>query len=130
MTPTEQTPALPWEQAPEGVELYRIGVAGENDFECVGPLIMKGVRPGAASGMIVRPKKGWSFQPLQLFDIKELKLVDGPQGAYMAVKQQEVPLVITATLKVQVTNSFDQSIVDKVLDALKTLPGFVSLERL
>lgn len=130
MTPTDpkQAPAIPIEGIMEGVEAYRMGTAKDDEFELVGDRIYKGERPGAASGLIVRPAKGWTFQPAQSFDIREFKLVDGPPGSYMPVKQED-PITITATLKVQVTNSFDQGIVDSVLKALEGLPGFVSIER-
>lgn len=126
MTPSEQ-PAVAG--MPEGIDLVRIGVAGDEDFELVGTFIYKGTRPGAASGVIVRPAKGFTFQPLQSFDIKAFKLVDGPPNTFMVVKQMEIPTMITATVKVAVANSFEQKIVENTLDALKGLPGFLSLDR-
>lgn len=126
MTPTEK-PAV--EGLPEGVELLRFGVAGDDDFELMGSLILKGARPGAASGVLVRPAEGFTFQPSQIFDIREFKMVDGPKGTFMPVKQMEAPLMITATVKLALTNSFEQKIVDDALAALKGLPGFLSLDR-
>jgi len=131
MNPTEeikQKSALPIPNLPEGIEAYDLGVAKEDEFELVGSTIYKGVRPGAASGLLVRPAKGYSFQPAQIADIRNFTLVPGPEGTYMVVKQEE-PTVITVTLKVQVTNSFDEGVVSGVLKALEGLPGFVSLER-
>lgn len=130
MNPTDQktTPAIPIEGLPEGIEAYRFGTAKEDEFELVGGIIFKGERPGAASGVIVRPAKGFTFQPLKIADIRSFTVVDGAPGTYMVVKQEEAK-TITATLKVSVSNSFDQSTIDGVLEALKGLPGFVSLER-
>lgn len=130
MTPTEpkQAPAIPIEGLPEGIEAYRFGTAKEDEFELVGAIIYKGERAGAASGVIVRPAKGFTFQPAKISDIRNFTVIDGPEGTYMVVKQSD-PITITATLKVQVTNSFDQGIVDGVLKALEGLPGFVSLDR-
>ena len=113
---------------PEGTELVRIGVAGDDDFELVGPLILKGKRAGAASGVIVRPAKDYTFQPAKFFDMKTFQLVDGPKDSYMPV-MQEVSKEITVTLKVSITNSFDEKVLSDTLAALKGLPGFVSLER-
>lgn len=125
---TPQQPAIEVPGLPEGIEAYRFGTAAENEFELVGQTIYKGERAGAASGVIVRPAKGYTFQPKRSFDIRNFTVVDGPEGSYMVVKQDE-PTVITATLKVSVNNSFDEGVVDSVLSALNSLPGFVSLDR-
>jgi hypothetical protein len=95
----------------------------------VGELLIKGKRASAASGVLVKPADGWTFQPLRIFDIKSLSIQSGPEGAYMAVKQQEAPTPITVTLKLAISNSFDKMVVDQILEDLKGMPGFVSLDR-
>ncbi len=111
------------------MELVKIGVAGEEDFELVGSLLLKGARPGAASGVIVKPAEGYSFQPAMRADITSLELRPGMAGTYMAVKQNPAPIEITATIKFSVANTFDQKVVEDTLAALKGLPGFISLDR-
>ncbi len=114
---------------PEGIDFLKFGVAGDDDFELVGTFIYKGKRPGSASGVLVKPADGYTFQPLQSFDIRAFKLMDGPPNTFMPVKQMQVPTMITATIKVAVKDSFEQKIVDDALAALKGLPGFLSLDR-
>lgn len=123
------TPAPPVAGLPEGVELVRIGLAGDEDFELVGGTIFRGKRAGAASGVIVRPAKGYTFQPLQTWGGITQLWIPGPPNAFMVAKQLEVPEMITATLKIAVTDASEKKIVEDALEALKSLPGFMSLER-
>ncbi len=116
---------------PEGIDptSVRIGVAGDEDFELVGGIIYKGKRANAASGVLVKPAEGFTFQPLQIWGgIKELWIL-GPPNTFMPVKQMETPEMITVTLKLAVTNSSEQKVIDDTLSALKGLPGFLSLDR-
>lgn len=126
MTPSPQKPALDIPNLPEGIEAYAMQVAGDDDFELVGGQILKGKRAGSAAGLLVRPAAGYSFETRKVANIRDFTVSDAGDGTYMVVKQ-ESPVQITATLKVTVSNSFDQSIVDNALGALKGLPGFVSI---
>ncbi len=110
---------------PEGVEFVRIGVAGDQDFEMVGPVMRKGKRSGAAAGVLVRPAEGYSFQPARVFDINSYTFKDGPEGTYMAVKQFPQPLPIKCSVSFAITNEFDRQIVADVLTKLQALPGYV-----
>lgn len=100
---------------PEGVEVVRIGLAGEDDYELVGDKISKGRRMGAASGVIVKPLEGYSFR----FNILDLN--------YIAVKTF-APLNIKATASFTVTDSYDKQTVDSYLKRISDIPGFVDLK--
>lgn len=105
---------------PEGVELVKIGVATKDDYEIVGGRILKGPRPLAASGVIVKPAEGYIFVEKK-FDIKTY------ETQYAAVKQID-PATVKETLTFTVDNQGDLDAVNAGLAHLKTLPGFVSSE--
>src|ERR1700722_19218456 len=117
MTPTINPPVA---GLPTGVELVRLGTASTEDYELVndsnGVHIYKGPRVGAASGVIVQPADGYSFR----FDIRSM--------AYFTVKNID-PKTITATVKFTVTNDYDQQSVEVLLERLKSMAGFVSIEQ-
>lgn len=126
--PTPQQPALKFEGLPDGVEAYKVGIPSENEFELAGLSIYKGGRvPGTAAGVIVRPSKGYTFQPLQVADIRTLTIKDGPERMYMVVKQQETT-PCKVTINFSITNSFDQAMLDAALAAISRIPGFVDLK--
>jgi len=110
---------------PEGVELVQIGVAKADDFELINEVdpktgvsvtrIYQGMRPGAASGVIVKAADGWSFR------------CDPKTMSFFPVKNFPA-LSITATASFSVTNSFDQDAVKSALEKLKQVPGFQDLK--
>lgn len=105
---------------PVGIELVKFDTAGAEDYELIsdntGVHIMKGPRIGAASGVIVKPAQGYSFR----YDIRSM--------SYFAVKNIP-PKTITAVVKFVVTNDYDEQSVEVLMNRLKTMPGFVSLEQ-
>lgn len=115
MTPTAKPPVS---GLPEGVVFDHIGVAEEHDFEIVNGVIYQGPRPLAASGVIVKPADGYTFEKKK-FDI----------GAYADtfVPAKIIPATtVHQTVTFTVTNQMDLDAVHQALDALKTLNGFVS----
>lgn len=121
---TPQQPVI--KGLPEGLEFVEIGIAGDNDFELVDGIIHKGKRDLAASGVLVKPAAGWTFQPAARADVRTFTLVPGPPDTYMTVKGIETE-TIKATLIVAVTNQIDKDIALGCIEQLKKLPGFVSL---
>ncbi len=101
---------------PQGVELVRIGQAGDSDYELIGKLIYKGTRALAASGIIVKPAEGYTFR----YMIKDL--------AYAPVKMLPKTEIV-ATIKFSIEDSFDLQAIDDTLAAMKSMSGFVSAER-
>ena len=101
---------------PEGVDLVRIGIAADEDYEIVGGKIFKGPRAGAASGVIVQPAQGYMFHA----DIRDL--------SYFPVKIIP-PETVKATVTFTYSNSYDQEGVEKALKFLESIPGFVGIER-
>lgn len=110
---------------PDGVELVKIGVATADDYELINEVdpktgqgiarIYHGVRPGASSGIIVKPAEGWSFRA----DIRTM--------SFVPVKMFAQPLTISATAKFAVDSDYDEQTVKQALEKLKALPGFVEL---
>lgn len=113
---------------PEGVEFLELGVAGDNDFELVGDLIFKGRRPNAASGVLVKPADGYTFQPSMKADIRNFVLVRGPENSFMPVKQMAQALTVEATATFAFTNESDKDIAMAAIAELKGLPGFVGIK--
>lgn len=100
--------------------MVRFAPAGDEDFELVGNTILKGKRVGAASGVLVKPSDGYAFRPLMVFDIRDYKLVKGPEGQFMVVKQFP-PMEMPVEAKFAVSNSFDQDVVNIIQAALNDL---------
>jgi hypothetical protein len=104
---------------PAGAKFVRIGLAGENDYEFVGGQILKGERPGAASGVIVEPEPGFTF--LERPDIRTL------QHVWIPAKLFDKPVEIKVTMTYSVNNSFDQDNIEMLLENIQNVPGFVSI---
>lgn len=126
----------PVEGLPEGVAFVRIGTPGEDDYYMVNEpdgqgghemRIVQGQRaadfasptphltlpPNAA--VIVKAADGWKFRA----SIRSMSL--------WPVKVIKPPAEIVATAKFSVADEFDRDKVNKGLDNLKTLPGFVGI---
>lgn len=115
---------------PEGIDFDKFAVPGDDDFEIIKytedhTMIHKGRRPGAAAGFLVKPKPGYTFQPLRQFDPRSYTFSDGPANTYMAVKQFDAPMSIKVVAAFAVTNEFERQIVADVLTKLNQLPGYV-----
>lgn len=108
---------------PEGLEVDRFGIAGENDFELIGDKIRKGVRPNAAGGVLVKPKDGYTLQPQRIFDIREFKYMDGEPGVYTVVKQLQEAVPMKLSTSFSFTNAYDRDLVTSLLERIKDLPG-------
>lgn len=108
------------EGLPEGVELVRIGVCGPEEFEVTNdptnenpPIISKGPRQGSNTQVIVRPAPGFKFS----FDIR---------GYHFQIeKLLAQPREIAASFRFKVETEQDTQIVEKALESLRKLPGFV-----
>lgn len=109
--------AQPIKGLPEGVELVRLGTAGDEDYELVGEQIFKGPRAGAASGVIVQPAQGYIFR----VDIRSLSFV--PVKMIPITKR-------TFTVEFAVDNELDLRLILDRVDKLKDIPGFVDLKTL
>jgi hypothetical protein len=105
---------------PAGVELVRIGLAEENDYEIVGNAIYKGPRQLAASGVIVKPADGYTFEKSK-FDMNSYS------DTYIVTKIID-PTTVKQTVTFTVANQADLDAVHSALEALKKLNGFVSAE--
>lgn len=107
---------------PEGVEWDHFGTAGADDFELIGGKIIKGIRPNAASGVIVKPATGYTFQPARWFDIRIYEFVDGNPNEFTVVKTTD-PVTIKVAGTYVVTNTDDAKTVRDALAKLSNLPG-------
>ncbi len=111
---------------PEGLEFVRFGAATEDEFELISGKIIKGVRPNAASGVIVKPAAGYTFQPARKFDFYNYVFVEGPPNEFTAVK-----VTTATTIKLSgsfvVTNAEDEATVREALGKLQGLPGCVGV---
>lgn len=107
---------------PDGLKFIRFGAAKEDEFELLGGKIIKGVRPNAASGVIVEPAEGYTFQPSRWFDIRIYEFVDGNPNEFTAVKATE-PTTIKVEGTYVVTNVDDAKTVRDALAKLTNLPG-------
>lgn len=118
------------EGLPEGVELVRFGICGPDDFEItherVGgsdPVITKGPRAGAQAQVIVKPADGYRFALMpSTFDIRAFKELPEHWEVFKVLAQ---PREIAASFRFKVETEQDTQIVEKALESLRKLPGFV-----
>lgn len=119
---------------PEGVEIVDFLPCEAGDYELVRANgvteILKGQRPGAASGVKVRAGEGYIFVQVgreEIFDIKEMKVVSG-RPIFQAVKEME-PFTMKIEEQVLISNRIQLDEVNALVDQIRHLPGYVTSEQ-